>query len=81
MACSTIEAREEQVCSTGQPVSNRIEAKIGYLEMAIVSRRFSNDLLYARENRCQAIYSYNQKIDALGHRGIISTENITPTQV
>jgi myo-inositol 2-dehydrogenase/D-chiro-inositol 1-dehydrogenase len=70
---------EEIYVSGGVMVDPEI-GRAGDLDTALMLLRFSNGVLATIDNCRQAAYGYDQRVEILGSRGKISTENCYPNE-
>ena len=54
--------------------------KTGDLDTALTVLQFENGVIATIDNSRQALYGYDQRVEILGSRGAIATENCYPTQ-
>lgn len=61
----------------------RVDPKIGKagdIDTAVVTLRFANGCFGTIDNSRQAVYGYDQRAEVFGAKGMVSTENNTPTR-
>jgi myo-inositol 2-dehydrogenase/D-chiro-inositol 1-dehydrogenase len=78
MARYLMGAEVEEVYTVG---AVRVDPRIGEagdLDTAVVTLRFDNGALGAIDNCRQAVYGYDQRVEVLGSKGMVSTGNETP---
>jgi myo-inositol 2-dehydrogenase/D-chiro-inositol 1-dehydrogenase len=53
--------------------------KAGDVDTAIVSLRFANGVIGTIDNSRKAVYGYDQRVEVFGSKGMVQSENKTPT--
>ena len=53
--------------------------KAGDLDTAVVSLKFDNGAIGTIDNSRKAVYGYDQRVEVFGSKGMVQTENKTPT--
>ena len=53
--------------------------KVGDLDTAVVSLKFDNGVIGTIDNSRKAVYGYDQRVEVFGSKGMVQTENKTPT--
>jgi myo-inositol 2-dehydrogenase/D-chiro-inositol 1-dehydrogenase len=75
MARYLIGSEIEEVFAQANVISDPAIAAVGDAENAIVTLRFTNDIIGTISNSRHAVYGYDQRVELLGSAGAISTEN------
>ena len=70
---------EEVFTSAGVMVDPEI-GKAGDLDTALITLRFKNGVIGTIDNSRKAVYGYDQRLEILGSKGAISTDNCYPNQ-
>jgi myo-inositol 2-dehydrogenase/D-chiro-inositol 1-dehydrogenase len=55
--------------------------KAGDIDTAVVTLQFANGCLATIDNSRQAVYGYDQRVEAFGSEGMINADNETPTRL
>jgi myo-inositol 2-dehydrogenase/D-chiro-inositol 1-dehydrogenase len=70
---------EEIYTAAGVMVDPEI-GKLGDLDTALIVLRFRNGVIGTIDNSRKAVYGYDQRVEVLGSKGKIATENCYPNQ-
>lgn len=71
----------EEIYTAGGVMVDPKIGEAGDLDTAVVLMRFRNGVIATIDNSRQAAYGYDQRVEILGSKGKISTENNYPNQV
>jgi myo-inositol 2-dehydrogenase/D-chiro-inositol 1-dehydrogenase len=81
MARHLIGADVKEVYARGDVLFHSGIGELGDFDTAVVMLTFVNGALGTIENSRKAVYGYDQRVELLGSRGAVSTENHYPNQV
>lgn len=71
---------EEVYAIAGVMIDPEIGAA-GDLDTAIITFRFNNGVIGTINNSRQAVYGYDQRVEVFGSKGVVKSDNNTPTRV
>ncbi len=71
----------KELYATGGVLAEPEIGEAGDLEMAIVTLRFKNGAIGTIDNSRKAVFGYDQRVEILGTKGKIATENRFPNEV
>lgn len=81
MARHLVGSEVQEVFARGNVLFHPGIGEAGDYDTAVVMLHFANGALGTLENSRQAVYGYDQRVELLGSRGGVSTENHYPNQV
>jgi myo-inositol 2-dehydrogenase/D-chiro-inositol 1-dehydrogenase len=71
----------EEIYTTGGVIAEPEIGEAGDLDMAVVVLRFKNGTIGTIDNSRKAVFGYDQRVEILGTKGKIASENRFPNEV
>lgn len=77
MARYLVDSEVDSIYAVGGVKVDPAIGKAGDIDTAVITLTFKNGVIATIDNCRQAVYGYDQRVEAFGSEGVISTENIT----